>query len=243
MKRPFAIVVLTLVLLSLALGAFAAPVAQGPKPVITQPEPDAAVRGTVQVVGSATHPQFLRYELYYAPFPVPSDSAWIFIGDAHFQQQPAGLLGTWASGGLPDGAYGLKVRVVRADGNYTDSDVRRVLVANRRPVETPTSAVTREPTEIPPPLAPTPTVVLAVPTVQMPRVTVTPTLQAKVTPTAIVGEVRPTATPSAASLFDVDRLVKTAKTAATYTAGLFVAMGAFFAVKAILAWLWHKIRP
>jgi hypothetical protein len=82
-----------------------------------------------------------------------------------------------------------------------------------------------------------------VPTVQMPRVTVTPTLQAKVTPTAIVGEVRPTATPSAASLFDVDRLVKTAKTAATYTAGLFVAMGAFFAVKAILAWLWHKIRP
>ncbi len=245
MKRPFAIAVVTLVLLTLAADVFAAPLAQGPKPVITQPEPDAAVRGVVQIVGSATHPQFQRYELYYAPFPVPGDNAWVFIGDAHFQQQPAGLLGTWASGGLPDGAYALKVRVVRADGNYTDSDARRVLVANKRPIESPTSAVTREPTDVPTPLASasTPTALPAAPTIQLPRVAVTPTLQAKITPTAIVGDVRQGTTQSAATLFDVDRLAKTAKTTATYTTGLFVAVGAFFAVKAVLAWLWHKIRP
>jgi len=104
MKRPFSIVILIVVFVSMATPAFAAPLAQGPKPVITQPEPDSAVRGTVGIVGSATHPQFQRYELYYAPFPVPGDNAWIFIGDAHFQQQPAGLLGTWAAGGLPDGS-------------------------------------------------------------------------------------------------------------------------------------------
>ena len=42
------------------------------------------------------------------------------------------------------------VRVVRQDGNYTDSDPRRVIVANRRPVESPTPAVTQAPTEAPP---------------------------------------------------------------------------------------------
>lgn len=245
MKRPFAIIVLTLIFLSLTFSAFAAPVAQGPKPAITQPEPDAAVRGVVQIVGSATHPQFQRYELYYAPWPAPSDNAWIFIGDAHFQQQPAGLLGTWATGGLPDGAYGLKVRVVRADGNYQDSDPRRVLVANRRQVETATPAATRqqEPTAAPTAGQSAPTVAVIVPTVQLPRTAVTPTVQAKITPTPIIGDARTASTASVDSLLDVNRLVDAAKTAATYTVGLFVAVGVFFAVKAVLAWLWHKIRP
>lgn len=245
MKRPITVVITLLMLLNITVAVLAAPVAapaaQGPKPIITQPEPDAAVRGVVQVVGSATHPQFQRYELYYAPFPVPSDNAWIFIGDAHFQQQPAGLLGAWATGGLPDGAYALKVRVVRADGNYQDSDPRRVLVANRRPVESPTPAVTQAPTDAPPPQLPTATIVVA-PTVQAPRAAITPTLAAKTTPTPMLGDARPTATP-ASSLVDVGRLVDTAQMAATYTVGLFVAIGAFFAVKAVLAWLWHKIRP
>ena len=243
MKRPITVVITLLILLNITAVIFAAPAAQGPKPIITQPEPDAAVRGVVQIVGSATHPQFQRYELYYAPFPVPSDNAWIFIGDAHFQQQPAGLLGTWATGGLPDGAYALKVRVVRQDGNYTDSDPRRVLVANRRPVESPTPAITRElPTDAPTPLPPTATIVVAAPTVLAPRAAITQTQSARTNRTPMLGEARPTATP-ASSLLNVDRLTDTAKTTATYTVGLFVAVGAFFAVKAVLAWLWHKIRP
>ena len=142
MRRPILAIVILLLTLNITAAVLAAPTAQGPKPVITQPEPDAVVRGVVQIVGSATHPQFQRYEIYYAPWPVSSDNAWIFIGDAHFQQQPAGLLGTWPAGGLPDGAYALKVRVVRQDGNYTDSDPRRVLLANRRPIESPTPIVT-----------------------------------------------------------------------------------------------------
>jgi hypothetical protein len=242
MKRPFSIVVLIVAFVSMAMPVLAAPLAQGPKPVITQPEPDAAVRGTVQIVGSATHPQFQRYELYYAPSPVPGDNAWIFIGDAHFQQQPAGLLGTWATNSLPDGGYALKVRVVRQDGNYTDSDPRRVIVANRRPIESPTPAVTLAPTEAPPTLLPVPTVAIVAPTVQLPRGSVTPTLQTKTTPTPLIGEAR--ATPaSAGGLLDTQRLIDAAEKAATYTVGLFVVVGAFFAVKAVLAWIWHKIRP
>jgi hypothetical protein len=245
MKRPFSIVALAVAFVSMAMPVFAMPLAQGPKPVITQPEPDAAVRGTAQIVGSATSPQFQRYELYYAPAPVPGDNAWIFIGDAHFQQQPAGLLGTWATGGLPDGAYALKVRVVRQDGNYTDSDPRRVLVANRRPVESPTPAVTQTPTEVPPTPLPVPTVVIVAPTVQLPRGSVTPTLQTKTTPspTPLIGEARATPAAPTGSLLDTQRLFDAAQKAATYTIALFVAVGAFFAVKAVLAWIWHKIRP
>ena len=245
MKRPFSIVVLIVAFVSMAIPVLAAPLAQGPKPVITQPEPDAAVRGTVQIVGSATHPQFQRYELYYAPSPVPGDNAWIFIGDAHFQQQPAGLLGTWATNGLPDGGYALKVRVVRQDGNYTDSDPRRVIVANRRPVESPTPAVTQAPTQEPPTPLPVPTVAIVAPTVQLPRGSVTPTLQARTTPTPtpLTGDVRTTPAASTGSLLDTQRLVDAAQKAATYTVGLFVVVGAFFAVKGVLAWIWHKIRP
>jgi hypothetical protein len=245
MKRLVSTLVLMLLLLSLAAYASAAPLAQGPKPAITQPEPDAAVRGTVQIVGSATHPQFQRYELYYAPFPVPGDNAWIFIGDAHFQQQPAGLLGTWATGSLPDGAYALRVRVVRQDGNYTDSDPRRVIVANRRAVETATPAVTLAPTEAPATPLPVPTVAIVAPTVQLPRGTVTPTVFARTTATAtpLAGETRATPSAAADSLLDTGRLAGAAEKAATYTVALFVAVGAFFAVKAVLAWIWHKIRP
>ena len=96
-----------------------------------QPKQDVKVRGVVQIIGSSTHPQFHRYELYYAPWPVPSDQSWILIGDAHFMPQPSGLLGTWDSRSVIDGAYALRVRVVKPDGNYLDSDSRRVVVANQ----------------------------------------------------------------------------------------------------------------
>jgi hypothetical protein len=254
MKRPSILVLLTLLTLvsaSLALTALAAPVAQEARPVIAQPAQDSAVRGVVQIVGTATHPQFQRYELYYAPWPVPSDNAWIFIGDAHFNQQPLGLLGTWDSRSVTDGAYGLRVRVVKQDGNYIDSDPRRVLVANTRPVESPTAVV---PTDTPEPLPTeppaTPTIIVAVPTSARqttPTPAGTPASQATpLLPTVQAGS----ASQSGASagsitdqLFSGERLLAAAKKAATYTLAGFVIIGLFFGVKAVLVWLWQKIRP
>ena len=95
MKRPLLLTILT----ALAVMAFVAmPLrpcsarlpTRKPKPVIAQPGEGAGVRDVVQIIGTATHPQFQRYELYYAPYPVPSDQSWIFIGDAHNNQQPLG---------------------------------------------------------------------------------------------------------------------------------------------------------
>ncbi len=130
MKRPLLLTLLTALAVIAFVAAvapvFGAPAGQEARPVIAQPGEGAAVRDVVQIIGTATHPQFQRYELYYAPFPVPSDQSWIFIGDAHNNQQPLGLLGTWDSRSVPDGNYALRVRVVKNDGNYLDSEPRRV---------------------------------------------------------------------------------------------------------------------
>ncbi len=67
--------------------------------------------------------------------------------------RPAGNVGLARS--VPDGTYALRVRVVKADGNYLDSDAVRVLVANTRPVEPPTPEGTPEAViELPPTRAP-----------------------------------------------------------------------------------------
>jgi hypothetical protein len=222
----------------------AAPRAQEPRPVIAQPEQDSAVRGVVQVVGSAVHPQFQRYELYYAPWPIPSDQAWVFIGDAHYQAQPLGLLGTWDTRAVPDGTYALRVRVVKKDGNYNDSDPRRVLVANTRPPETPTPAETEVPTQVPSPLPPTATVFVEVPTITIetstPEPTATPGADVTPSPTPLISV--GTDSPPSLDLMAA-RLMKVAKTAAVYTVGFFLAVGLFFAVKALLYWVWQRVRP
>ncbi len=224
--------------------------AQEARPVIAEPKPDAAVRGVVQIIGTATHPQFQRYELYYAPWPVPSDQSWIFIGDAHYNQQPLGLLGTWDSRTVPDGAYALRVRVVKVDGNYLDSDPRRVLVVNTRPLPSPTPFATDTP--VPPPTVaqPTPTTVIEVlPPAKSPTPEPTPTPEPEITPilpaagaTGTSGAPQASGTP-ANQLFDGQRLLYVARQSALYTLAAFVAVGLFFGVKAVLVWLWYKIRP
>ncbi len=241
MKRPLIVAILVTVSLIAAGSALAAPLAQEQKPTTAEPKADAAVRGVVQIVGSATHPQFQRYELYYAPFPVPSDQAWIFIGDAHYQQQPLGLLGTWPTSSLPDGQYALRVRVVKQDGNYIDGESRRVQVANKRAVESPTPLPTFEsaPTAVPT-VASTPTLVAA-PTIAAPKAAATPKPAA--TPILQLTPGSGTPAPGGSELFSAARLLDTAKKAAAYTFAAFAAIGVFFAVKWLLAWLWHKIRP
>jgi hypothetical protein len=264
MKRPLVIIAVVSVALAFALQASAAPQSapsvardgaargsahlQEPRPVIAQPEQDAVVRGVVQLVGSAVHPQFQRYELYYAPWPVTSDQAWIFIGDAHFQQQPLGLLGTWDSRSVPDGAYGLRVRVVKQDGNYNDSEPRRVVVANIRPVATATpiataAQATAEPTELPTALPATATIVVEVPAIQSPTPIATATPKPTASPGIAGGAGQGTTLADVEGILSPGRFVDIAEKAAIYTLGFFLVIGLFFSLKALLVWLVHRIRP
>ena len=201
---------------------------------------------------------------------MPSDQSWTFIGDAHNNQQPLGLLGTWDSRSVPDGAYVLRVRVVKQDGNYIDSDARRVIVANTPAPETPTpDPGSTPPPDLPPtdaPVADQPVVEQPTVVVQIPTIAPTPTLEPNDaaaiatgagTPEATAtrrvisasgttttsGEETDTASSIASQLFNGSSLMNTAKKAATYTAGIFLAIGAFFAIKGMLVWLWYKIKP
>ena len=211
------------------------------------------MRGVVQIVGSATHPQFDRYELRYAPWPPASDDSWVFVGDADYNPVQLGLLATWDSRSVTDGAYGLRVRVVKKDGNYLDSDPRVVQVANFRQVESPTPEVTDATTEpLPSPVeeVATPTVVVAVPTIETtPTVRPTPTPEPAVTPIlasgsgSSAGQTGGKSTSVTDQIFNPARLADAVKKAAMYTVAAFVLIGAFFAVKGLLVWLWQKIRP
>jgi hypothetical protein len=165
-----------------------------------------------------------------------------------------GLLGTWDSRSVADGTYGLRVRVVKQDGNYTDSEPRTVEVANSRQVASPTPEVaeaTAEPLPTPAEEAAVPTVPVIVPTIEGPPTTQpsTPTPEPEAmpileaTPGSSAGQTGGKPARVTDQLLNTARLADTVKKAAMYTVALFVIIGVFFAVKALLVWLWQKIRP
>jgi hypothetical protein len=193
---------------------------------ITSPRDQAAVRGLVPIEGSATHPQFQKYEIHYGPQPNPGDQ-WTPIGGSPFTVPVVqGRLGLWDTTIIPDGLYSLRLRVVRLDGNYDEYFVRGIQVNNTLPTETPTPAQT--PTPAPPTNTPLPTqtVVIGVPTVS------SPTPRPSATPV-------PTAPPTETVEPPVDVPFGSISDAACWgtgiTAAIFVGIGLFFAFKAILA--------
>jgi len=143
--------------------------------------------------------------------------------------------------------------VVKLDGNYLDSEPRLVQVANFRQIASPTPEVTDatvEPLPTPVEEVATPTVVVGVPTIETtPTVRPTPTPEPEVTPILGSGSGSSTGQTDAKSssvtgqIFNPTRLVDAVKKAAVYTVAAFILIGAFFAVKALLVWLWLKIRP
>lgn len=212
--------------------------------LITSPENFATVRGNVSIFGTALHPQFQRYELYYKVEPGEN---WVFIGEAHFEQVTNGLLGTWDTTSLPDGTYSLRLRVVRQDGNYDEAYVRNLVVANTAPTPTPTPFI---PPTLPLPAGPTPT-----PT---PEATPTPVLVEQ--PDIPTPTPRPTPTPTPqgqgvaanrpgndsgffARTLDFEALRNAFTEGLTYTGAIFLAVGVFFGVKRLLLWLWYLISP
>lgn len=146
---------------------------------ITAPETGATISGDVQVLGTAVIDPFQKYELHYKLEP-SGDDAYVYF-DGGTNQVINGQLGTWRAAGLPPGIYSLRLRVVKADGNYAEYYAHELSV-NQGPAPTPTSS---EPT-------PTP----------IPTATFTPAPQ----PTPIVGQVAQpqveglAATPTAASV-------------------------------------------
>jgi PKD repeat protein len=112
--------------------------------VILSPVPGNVVAGNVQVLGAATHPQFLQYQLEYGPDPNPSN-LWYPATAAVHQPVMNGLLGIWNTTAAPDGTYALRLRVYMRDGTTLSTIVNNIRVQNRAntPVPSPTPNIPR----------------------------------------------------------------------------------------------------
>ncbi|MGC8836975.1 MAG: hypothetical protein ACP5UM_01045 [Anaerolineae bacterium] len=210
------------------------PPGQGTVAVITSPKDNAILRGRVVITGSADDPNFWKYEVHYAREPVAEN--WVLIGTVHEQPVLNGVLETWDTTLVPDGAYSLRLRVVRRDGNYDEWYVRGLSVANAQPTETPTPVVeaTPTPTITPTPLPPTPTVVIEQPVVPTPTPRPTPTPGPLLPP--------PEQASSPAAAFNPAKLGGAFCYGALLAVGAFVAIGVLALVRKLLVGLWALIR-
>jgi hypothetical protein len=121
----------------LALPVQAAPLNQDAQAIITSPTDGQTVSGNVSISGSASHPDFDRFEIAYGPDPNPNDAWQVFVNNN--QMVAANTLGTWNTSVLVDGTYIIRLRVIRHDSNYSEAFVRGLKVSNQQPIGTPTS--------------------------------------------------------------------------------------------------------
>jgi hypothetical protein len=105
-------------------------------PGISSPAPGSAVSGAVPIIGTAVIDSFQRYELYYKQDPSGDESYIYFDGDT--RQVTGGQLGVWQTSDLAPGAYTIRMRVVKADGNYSEHFVPNLSVNQQPPTPTPT---------------------------------------------------------------------------------------------------------
>ncbi|MBP7963857.1 MAG: hypothetical protein KBG20_18075 [Caldilineaceae bacterium] len=118
------------------LGMAEPSLAQQAAPGFTNPVDGQAVSGDVTIQGTAVIDSFQKYELHFKLEPSGND-AFIYF-DGATQPVVNGQLGIWRASGLPAGTYSLRLRVVKADGNYAEYYTRNVAL-NLGPVPTPTS--------------------------------------------------------------------------------------------------------
>lgn len=113
--------------------------AQSPNPYarIASPANNQPLRERVTIQGTASHPQFVRYELAYAA--EPDLTTWISLGGG-VQPVENSVLGVWNTQPLAPGAYALRLQVFAADGSVSESLVRNLTISAPAPTPTPSTS-------------------------------------------------------------------------------------------------------
>lgn len=97
---------------------------------ITSPGVNEVVSGTVNILGTATHPNFLYYKVEYAPGAgVSPDDSFAYLFDAREQVQ-GGVLATFDSTQFDNGPYTFMLTVVDNTGNFPPPCTVSVVVQN-----------------------------------------------------------------------------------------------------------------
>jgi hypothetical protein len=159
LRRTAILLSLTFLCLVAALTVLAEPLLQGDARLeIIAPSSGQSIRGRVPIVGSVVVPDFQFYKVEWGIGPNPGQ--WAVIGSTHDQQVTNNQLEVWDTTVVPDNVYTLRLTGVKNDGNWEETYVRNVVVANTAPqatatpsetptpdgTETPTSVATLEPT-------------------------------------------------------------------------------------------------
>ncbi len=198
--------------------------------VITSPLDGAILNGLVPITGTATHPQFQRYELAFAYSPNPTGT-WFPLQAPVNTQVVNEIIGRWDTTKISDGLYSLRLRVYYSDTAYLEAFVQNVRVANA----TPTAVVSA-------PETPTPPVAITLP----------PLATASATATAPGIQLPPTGTPLAGAGGDTSglppdsgsALINAAVIAQAFLAGVrltvicFLLLAAYASLRAVL-----RLRP
>lgn len=143
MNRWSALVLLTLVVLLLKTAVL--PIQAQSDNGIIEPAAGSEIAGTVMVVGTAAHPDYLRYELAFR-YVTNAAADWIVFAEG---SEPVvnSTLAIWNTSigrdigapVFPDGRYQLRLRVVKTDYNYDEYFVSDLIIANDEPTPTPTA--------------------------------------------------------------------------------------------------------
>lgn len=110
--------------------------------VILSPIPGNIVANNVQVLGAASHPQFLQYQVEYGPDPNPGNLWYPATGVVQAPLTTYSLLGVWNTTTIPDGIYQLRLRVFLRDGTSLQTVVNSIRVQNQAPTPIPTNTPT-----------------------------------------------------------------------------------------------------
>jgi transcriptional regulator with XRE-family HTH domain len=95
---------------------------------LTSPGENQVVSGDVAITGRAIHEAFQYYKLEFAPGANVGDG-FVYFGGAN-SPVDGGLLGTFSSGAVANGAYTLRVTVVDMTGNFPPTCQVTVFVQN-----------------------------------------------------------------------------------------------------------------
>jgi LysM repeat protein len=87
---------------------------------IVDPLEGETVGGTVQIIGTASHPNFQFYKIEYAMGHNPQASTFHSINNTYSSKVWDGVLATWYAGNMPEGAYTLRLTVVDNQGQYPE---------------------------------------------------------------------------------------------------------------------------
>jgi len=101
-----------------------------PNARLTSPGVNQAVRGSVQLRGTANIADFQYYKIEVAAGAEPVDQVWSVVGELHYTPLDSGVLETFNSDAYPPGIYTLRLVVVNKTGNYPEPC--RVTVAVQR---------------------------------------------------------------------------------------------------------------